>query len=191
MRDSIIDRKYADLMTVVSGYGDMALALSGGKDSVILLKAGVDALGPGRVVGMTAVSPIRRENERELAKELGRLLDVPVEFVHTEEYKDPVFIEKDTVERCFVCKTELFSTLRRVAERYGFENLVDGTNVDDSLEDRPVFEVQRRFGVKWPLVEAGITGGDVVAILKKLGLAKFAGPHYSCSAWEIDLRSTS
>ncbi len=50
--------------------------------------------------------------------------------------------------RCFICKAELFGHMNRLAVERGFKNLVAGTDLDDSQDDRPVFEVTRRYGIK-------------------------------------------
>jgi len=166
----------------------MVLAYSGGKDSTLLLYTAMEVLGPEHVVAVTAVSPIRRDEEKELASELGRRLGARHEVVLTREYLNQEFINNPD-KRCFICKAELFGHLKRLADQVGFKNLVDGTNFDDSRENRPVFEVARRYGIKWPLAEAQIGTYGVKLLLEVVGLNDFVRPHYSCSAWDIDLMS--
>lgn len=182
-----LNRKLTDLKRILAGYKGIALAFSGGMDSALLLSAAVDALGPERVLAVTAVSPIRREAEIKLASSLGKRLGVDHELVYTEEYRNPDFINEPD-RRCFTCKAELFENLKRLAAENGFNCLVDGTNFDDSKEERPTFAVARGYGIKWPLVEAEIGTSDVESLLKQMGLNDFIRPHYSCSAWEIDLK---
>jgi len=181
-------KKYEFLKSILKSYGDMVLAYSGGKDSTLLLYTAMEVLGPEHVVAVTAVSPIRRDEEKELASELGRRLGARHEVVLTREYLNQEFIN-DPDKRCFICKAELFDHLKRLADQVGFKNLVDGTNLDDSRENRPVFEVARRYGIKWPLAEAQIGTYGVKLLLEVVGLNDFVRPHYSCSAWDIDLRS--
>lgn len=187
MNDALY-KKYDLLKSILKSYGDMVLAYSGGKDSTLLLHAGVEVLGAESVIAVTAVSPIRRGWERELAGLLGRRLGIRHEMVRTREYADREFIENPE-RRCFICKTELFDHLKRFADEVSFKTLVDGTNLDDSREARPTFEVARRYGIKWPLAEAEIGTRDVELLLEHVGLKDFVRPHYSCSAWEIDLRN--
>jgi len=181
-------KKYEFLKSILKSYGDMVLAYSGGKDSTLLLYTAMEVLGPEHVVAVTAVSPIRRDEEKELASELGRRLGIRHELVLTREYLNQEFINNPD-KRCFICKAELFGHLKRLADQVGFKNLVDGTNFDDSRENRPVFEVARRYGIKWPLAEAQIGTYGVKLLLEVVGLNDFVRPHYSCSAWDIDLRS--
>jgi len=180
--------KYILLKHILKSYGDMVLAYSGGKDSTLLLHAGVEVLGTEHVLAVTAVSPIRRNEEKRLASELGRRLGIRHEIVHTREYTNPEFVYNPE-KRCFICKAELFESLRSFANEVSFKNLVDGTNFDDSRETRPVFEISRKYGIKWPLVEAEIGTQGVTFLLEHIGLKDFVRPHYSCSAWEIDLKN--
>lgn len=183
-----LHKKYVLLKEILKGYGDMVLAFSGGKDSTLLLCSGVEALGTEHILAVTAASPIRREEEKKLASELCRRLGIRHEVVYTKEYMNSEFIHNPE-KRCFICKTELFEHLRRFAEEVGFKNLVDGTNLDDSKDARPIFEIARRYGIKWPLAEAEISTQDVESLLEHVGLKDFVRPHYSCSAWEIDLKN--
>lgn len=181
-------QKYAHLKSILESYGNMVLAFSGGKDSTLLLHAGVEVLGPEHVLAVTAVSPIRREEEKKLASELGMRLGIRHELVYTKEYINTEFIHNPE-RRCFICKTELFENLKRYADEVSFPNLVDGTNFDDSKENRSVFQIARRYGIKWPLAEAEIGTPGVKLLLEYVGLKNFVRPHYSCSAWGIDLKS--
>ncbi|HYA12626.1 MAG TPA: hypothetical protein VEF37_06625 [Thermodesulfovibrionales bacterium] len=183
-----LHKKYILLKNILKSYGDMVLAYSGGKDSTLLLNTGVEALGTKHILAVTAVSPIRREEERKLASELSMRLGIRHEVVYTKEYMNSEFIHNPE-KRCFICKTELFEYLKRFADEVGFKNLVDGTNFDDSKEIRPVFGIARKYGIKWPLSEAEIGTQDVKLLLKHVGLKDYVRPHYSCSAWEIDLKN--
>lgn len=186
-RSKELNRKLAYLKRILTGYRSIGLAFSGGTDSTLLLRAGVEALGSRRVLAVTAVSPIRREAEIKFASSLSKRLGADHELVYTKEYRNPEFINEPD-RRCFICKAELFENLKMLAAENGFKCLVDGTNFDDSKEARPTFELAERYGVKWPLVEAEIGTSEVEYLLEQMGLNDFIRPHYSCSAWEIDLK---
>ncbi len=182
-----LESKLILLEEIIFGYGSAVLAFSGGKDSSLLLKVCVDVLGADRVLAATAVSPIRRPDELKTAEGLARTLGARHALIATREYKNPEFVE-NVERRCFICKEELFGEMKRLAEKGGYAHLVDGTNLDDAEERRPAFEVARKFGVRWPLVEAKIGASDVEALLRLSGFGDLVRPHYSCSAWDIDLR---
>lgn len=183
-----LERKLARLEEIIAGYGSVALAFSGGKDSSLLLKVCIDALGRDGILAVTAVSPIRRPGELRTARDLARSLKARHALVYTREYKNPEFVA-NAERRCFICKEELFGEMKLLAEEGGYAHLVDGTNLDDVEERRPTFAVARKYGVRWPLVDAEIGASDVEALLRKSGLGGLVRPHYSCSAWDIDLRN--
>ena len=175
--------KIARLREIIKKYDSMVLAFSGGKDSALVLYTGAEVLGAEKMLAVTAISPIRRAKEIELAFKFSQKLKVNHLFVYTKEFLHPDFIKHS--ERCLICKNELFSQLEKLKEKMGFRNIVDGTNFDDSKEKRPVFAILKQYKVKWPLVESKIGTSDVESLLLSLGLKQFVQPHYSCSASKL------
>ena len=182
---SDIRQKLALLKEVIRGYGDMVLAFSGGKDSTLLIFIGSQVLKRDKLVAVTAVSPVKRDEERVLAESLCLRLGITHRVVYTNEYRNPEFI-KHPERRCLICKEELFKNLREISLEVKLKNIADGTSCDDIQKERAIDSVSRRYGIKWPLVEAGIGTSDVMALLKQAGLEDYIRPHYtSCKPWEI------
>jgi uncharacterized protein len=180
-----INQKLSLLKDVIRSYGDMVLAFSGGKDSTLLLAVGAQVLELDKLVAVTAISPIKREEEQGLAVKLCSKLGIDHRIVHTGEYKNPEFI-KYPKKRCLICKEELYRNLREISLNTCLNNLVEGTNYNDIKQDRPIDKVAERYGIKRPLVETGMVTHDVVAILGHIGLEEYIKPHYtSCKPWEI------
>ena len=115
----------------------LAVAFSGGCDSSFLLAAALRAGCDVRAYGVrTAFQPaFEIEDAQRLAAELGadfELVDADV-LAQGE-------ICANGPDRCYRCKTFIFSTiLARMAED-GFEVLADGTNVTDDPANRPGFQ---------------------------------------------------
>ncbi len=87
-------KKFILLKEILSGYGDMVLAFSGGKDSTLLLYSGKEALGTKHVMAVTAVSPIRREEEKKLALEIGRRgRSSPRNSLHQGIYESGIYLQ--------------------------------------------------------------------------------------------------
>ena len=135
----------------------LAVAFSGGCDSSFLLAAALRAGCDVRAYGVrTAFQPaFEIEDAQRLAAELGadfELVDADV-LAQGE-------ICANGPDRCYRCKTFIFSTiLARMAED-GFEVLADGTNVTDDPANRPGFQALAELGVVSPLRRAGMTKDD-------------------------------
>ena len=176
----VLREKFARLQEIIGRYDSAVLALSGGKDSALVLFAANEALGKENILAVTALSPIRRAEDIWLASKLGQSLKIDHRLVYTKEVHHPHFIDPE--RRCLICKDELFGRLERLRGERGFRKIADGTNLDDSREERPVFAISKKYGIRWPLVEAEIYGSDAESLLLSLGLKEFVRPHYSCSA---------
>lgn len=160
----------------------LAVAFSGGCDSSFLLAAALRAGCDVRAYGVrTAFQPaFEIEDAQRLAAELGadfELVDADV-LAQGE-------ICANGPDRCYRCKTFIFSTiLARMAED-GFEVLADGTNVTDDPANRPGFQALAELGVVSPLRRAGMTKDDVRAASRELGLFTADKPSFSCIAVHV------
>ena len=160
----------------------LAVAFSGGCDSSFLLAAALRAGCDVRAYGVrTAFQPaFEIDDAKRLAAELGadfELVDADV-LAQGE-------ICANGPDRCYRCKTFIFSTiLARMAED-GFEVLADGTNVTDDPANRPGFQALAELGVVSPLRRAGMTKDDVRAASRELGLFTADKPSFSCLAVHV------
>lgn len=159
---------------------ELLVAYSGGVDSTVLLHASLAALGP-RAVGVIADSPSlpRRELEEALARaaEMG----ARVEVVRTAELENPSY-RANAGDRCYHCRTELFTVMRALGLRFGGRTLVYGEITDDLLDDRPGARAARELGVRAPLREAGLSKSDVRRYAREAGLAAAEKPASACLA---------
>jgi uncharacterized protein len=161
------------------------VAFSGGVDSGMLLAAAVRALGTGRVVAATAVSPSLPAAEREAAAEFGASLGVRHEFPRTDELSRPGYVA-NAGNRCAFCKTELVEVLNPLAARLGIADVVTGTNADDLRAGfRPGIRAAAERGAWAPLARAGLTKDDVRAAARMWGLPLADKPAAACLASRI------
>lgn len=172
--------KLADLRTQLAGHGAIVVAFSGGVDSAFLLKVAVDALGPA-CHAVTAVSVTMAQSEiadaRALADELG--LADRHHVVASHELETPGFAENPT-DRCAMCKTELMTVARPLADRLGIAAIALGTNVDDLGDFRPGIAAARDHGAIMPMVDAGLTKAEIRALSRDLGLRTWDKPQLAC-----------
>jgi uncharacterized protein len=166
------------------GYRRVLLGYSGGVDSALLAVAGRQALGPDRFLAVVGRSASYPEAQRRAAVELARQHDVPLLEVDTRELADPRYLANPT-DRCYFCKTELWTRLGQVARARGFDTIVDGTNADDLGEHRPGLRAAEERRVRSPLAELGWTKAAVREASRTLGLPTWDAPASPCLSSRI------
>jgi len=173
-------RKLEILKEILRETESALIAYSGGVDSTFLLKIARDTLGSD-VLAVTADSPTYPSQEIQEAKALARKLSVRHLTIETEEFADSNFISNPP-DRCYYCKKELFSKLRKIARENHLNHILDGSNLDDEKDFRPGMRAAREFGVRSPLREAGFTKEDIRQLSKELDLATWNKPALACLA---------
>src|SRR3954470_9362735 len=151
--EEAVGEKHRRLRAVLGEVGSVVVAFSAGVDSTVVLKVALDVLGRERVLAATGVSPSLAARELDSVKELAGLIDAPLELVGTDEVNDPNYAANPT-NRCYHCKTELYTQLSRLAETRGFGAVVNGVNADDLGDWRPGLQAAKEWSVRAPLVEA-------------------------------------
>lgn len=167
------------LRELLRSMGRVMLGYSGGVDSAVLAVVGAETLGPERfvaVIGTSASYPVAQYDQ---ARELARRFRIPLLEVETHELEDPRYAANPT-NRCYFCKTELWSRLGTLARERGFDQLIDGTNRDDLSEHRPGKAAGLEHSVRSPLAELGWTKAQVRAVAESLGLPTWNAPASPC-----------
>jgi pyridinium-3,5-biscarboxylic acid mononucleotide sulfurtransferase len=158
--------------------GSVVIAFSGGVDSAFLACLATAVLGD-RALAVTADSPSYPDRHRQIALRLAREFSLHHEVVHTEEISRAEY-RANAGDRCFYCKHELYTHLVAIARARGFACIVDGSNADDRGDYRPGREAARRFGVRSPLDEVGLTKTEIRELARDLGLPTWDEPASAC-----------
>ncbi len=161
----------------------VAVAYSGGVDSALVLAVAHSVLKE-KTLAVTGKSASLAERERSAAIELANSLGVEHCIIDTEEIASPDYAANPT-NRCYYCKSELYSKLKDVADQRGFKYMVNGTNVDDLGDHRPGLESAREANVRSPLCEAGFTKQDVRNLARQLELPVWDKPAMPCLSSRI------
>ncbi len=156
------------------------VAFSGGADSALVLRLARDALGE-RAVALTAVSPSLATSERVAAERFCRDLGVRHVLVESREIEDPLYAANGE-DRCYHCKSELYSLCDREAARLGLAAVLDGFNADDMHAHRPGRKAALEHRTVSPLAEAGLRKDEVRAHSWALGLTTWDKPAMPCLA---------
>jgi uncharacterized protein len=179
----VIEQKWDRLRTLLRGIKCAVLAYSGGVDSSLLLRATAEVMGH-RLIAVTAVSETYPPGELEAAKEFARTLGVTHRILHTQELSSEEFA-RNSPERCYFCKKELYGKLKKIAETEGISCILDGSNTDDLADYRPGRKAAEEFSVRSPLVETGLSKSDVREIARFLNLPMWDKPSLACLSSRI------
>src|SRR3989442_11295773 len=155
------------------------LGYSGGVDSALLAVVLRQELGPDRMLAAIGRSASYPRAQWEAARTLAERFDVPLVELDTHELEDANYLANPT-NRCFFCKTELWSRLVPLAQERGLAVVCDGTNADDLREHRPGKAAGIHAGVRSPLAEAGLAKTEIRAASRELGLPTWDAPAAPC-----------
>lgn len=166
------------LLAVLAALPGAAVAFSGGVDSAVVAKAAFLALGD-TAVAVTADSASVPRAEIADAKRLADLIGIRHVVVSTNEFDDPNYL-RNGGDRCYFCKSELYSRIELLLPDLGLNVMCSGANLDDLGDYRPGLTAAAEHAVRHPLQEAGFTKADVRAVAKAWGLPAWDKPASPC-----------
>ena len=175
--------KLEELKRKLRKWGRIAIGFSGGVDSTFLAKVARDALGDG-VLAVTARSQVHSAREREDAVRAAAEVGVRQRLIDLDIWSVPHFGENPK-DRCYHCKRAVFTAIRATARKEGFLVVADGTNADDSSDDRPGVAALRELGIESPLRDVGLTKEEIRAFSRRMGLSTAEKPAMACLATRI------
>ena len=168
-----------DALKASLGAMDSALvAYSGGVDSSLVAFLAAEVLG-AKALAVTSGSASLKRSDLALAKRLADEWGMRHRVIVTDELSKPDY-RANPVNRCFHCKTSLYTALADIARQEGFAEILNGTNTDDLGDHRPGLIAAQDFAVRSPLVEAGVDKAGVRALAAHLGLDNAAKPQSAC-----------
>lgn len=158
--------------------GSVAVAFSGGTDSTFLLKTAHDLLGD-KVIAVTARSLSFPGRELDEASAFAREHQIEHIVIDSEELDIEGFAQ-NPVNRCYLCKTELFTKIKAVAQSKGISHVIEGSNLDDLGDYRPGLQAISELGIRSPLRDAELSKDEIRLLSKLLNLPTWNKQSFAC-----------
>ena len=147
-----VESRIAVLERAVEAIGRAAVAVSGGVDSMTLAVVAHRALGESATM-IHAVSAAVPTDATQRVERYARRDGWRLERIDAGEMLDARYLT-NPVNRCYFCKTNLYSTIAPLAG--AGTTIVSGTNTDDLADFRPGLAAAAEHAVRHPYVECGI-----------------------------------
>ncbi len=173
----------ADRLARALGDARWTIAVSGGVDSMTLASFAHRLGTRPRILHADGPAVPRQAGARLRAHARAEGWDLAI--IDARELADPAY-RANPQNRCYFCKSNLYRAIfARLAEAAPGP-VASGTNLDDLGDFRPGLEAAREFGVRHPLVEAGIDKPRLRALARGLGLAFADIPAAPCLSSRVE-----
>lgn len=175
--------KVEGLRKRIKNYGKAIIAFSGGVDSTFLLMVAVQELGES-VLAVTLDSMLIPRQEIQEAQRIAHLLGANHKVI-TMNPLEIRGVRENSLERCYHCKRYLFGALCDLANKKGYQAVLDGTIKDDQSDHRPGMKASMDLGIQSPLLDEGITKDEIRQFSRTAGLSTWNKPGAACLASRI------
>jgi len=176
-------QKRDHLLHILREYGRIAVAFSAGVDSTVVAQAARTACGAD-AIAVTASSASLATGELDAAVRLAQQIGIRHHILETAEFDDANY-RRNPSNRCFFCKTELYSQIARILPELQVDTIVNGANLDDCGDHRPGMLAASDHAVRSPLIEAGLTKQDVRDLARHWKLPVWDKPAMPCLSSRI------
>ncbi|MCD7778891.1 MAG: ATP-dependent sacrificial sulfur transferase LarE [Clostridiales bacterium] len=174
----LLNEKYEKLKEYLLSLESVAVAFSNGVDSTFLLKTAHDVLGD-KVIAVTSQSCSFPKRELKEAEVFCANEGIKHIVCKSEELEIDGF-RHNPVNRCYLCKKELFQKIQVIAKENNIKNIVEGSNTDDNGDYRPGLQAVAELGIKSPLRYAGLNKAEIRELSKELGLKTYNKQSFAC-----------
>lgn len=178
-----MQNKLKNLRHTLKEMKGILLAYSGGVDSTFLLKIAQEELGD-KVMAVTIKTETQTPEEIIRAKKITRQWGIKHLIKDLSILTNREFAE-NPLDRCYICKKQMFQVMQEIARVYNLGYLVDGSNYSDLNEFRPGIKALKELKVRSPLQEVALSKEEIRLISKAMNLTVWNQPSNSCLATRI------
>lgn len=173
-----MDQKERNLRSIITSLKKVIIGYSGGVDSALVAKVATEELGVNALI-VISDSPSLPRSELDEALALASQCQFNIRIIHTKEAEKEEYLANPK-NRCFFCKSELYGDLEKIRKSENYEAILDGANLDDTIDYRPGRKAASDNNIRSVLIEAGLTKKDVRSLAQKLNLPNFDKPAAAC-----------
>jgi uncharacterized protein len=156
------------------------VSFSGGVDSSVVAAIAKNSLDQN-TLAVTADSATLSIGELEDSKKIAKSIGIDHLIIKVDELEN-YNVRKNPKDRCYHCKKELISYLKKIADKHEIKIIVDGTNEDDLKDFRPGSRALKEKGIQSPLALMGVSKKEVRKIAEFLNLPNCKKPSMACLA---------
>ena len=176
--DQALKTKYDSIRSSIRAMQRVIVAFSGGVDSSLVAYIAHQELGENALAVTSASSSLKRA-DLNLTRDLAASWGLNHHVIITDELTKSAY-RANPINRCFHCKSSLYTSLEMLAQEQGYDIVLNGTNVDDLGDHRPGLIAAKNFDVRSPLCDAGMTKADIRSLAAYLGMENADKPQAAC-----------